>query len=71
MTIQEELEFIETCNKTDFIQHAKKVNVLRTMTEPNYLLIKDKILSLLSKHNLTIDDILPDARVITSQIYSR
>lgn len=54
---------IENADKQTFIDLARQVNVLKTKKEPHYLLVKDKILELLPKHNLTIDDILPLPRV--------
>jgi len=50
---------ITNADKQTFIDLARQVNILKTKKEPHYLMVKDKILELLPKHNLTIDDILP------------
>jgi hypothetical protein len=67
MTLEEQLTYIENCNKDDFIQFAKTVNIFKTLEEPNYLTIKNKIVELLSKFNLTEQDILPDPRLLIGE----
>ena len=63
METNEQLYFLDNCNKQDFINFAKEFNVFKTLEEPNYLLVRDKILSLLDKLNLTNDDIIPNPRI--------
>lgn len=64
MTLNEQLDFVNNCTKKEFISFAKEINVIRTLKEPNYLAIKDEILKLLPKFNLTVNDILPDPRIL-------
>lgn len=49
-------------NKDEFIVYAKSLNIWKTTKEPNFLKIKEQILNLLLKHNLTLEDIKPDVR---------
>lgn len=51
-------------NKEEFIDFAKNFNVFMTLEEPNYLECKEKILSLLNKFQLSINDIQPNPRSI-------
>jgi hypothetical protein len=64
------IAFLQTCNTEDFIKYSKDFNVFKTTKESNYLLVKDTILSLLVKHNLTIDDIRPNIRTIDTRLRS-
>ena len=63
-----DLEFLENCNKEEFINYSKNFNVYKTMKNPDYLIIKTKILDLLSKFDLTVDDILPDPRILDENV---
>lgn len=53
---------ITDLNKDEFIVYAKSLNIWKTTKEPNFLKIKEQILNLLLKHNLTLEDIKPDVR---------
>lgn len=66
-----ELDFLQSCNKEQFVQFAKNFNVFKTKQEANYLLIKDKIIELLSTHELTLNDIMPDIRKVTQYTSTR
>lgn len=59
MSLQQDIEFLNSCNKEQFVAFAQQVNIFRTMQEPNYLTIKEHIISLLPKHNLTKNDVMP------------
>lgn len=68
MTTEEIIQLLETSSKDDFIKYAKKINILKTLKEPNYLLLRDKILNLLPKHDLNEIDVYPDPRRIKGNL---
>ena len=72
MTLQE----LSNLSKKDFIEFSKNFNVFKTLEDPNYLIIKNKIYELLEIHQLTIDSIKPNPRILqgtleTGQIKSK
>lgn len=64
MTTNEQITFLQSCTKNEFIEFSQHFNIFRTLEEPNYCLVRDKIKELLPKFGLTENDILPKPRII-------
>jgi len=62
MDIELEKQKINNFTKEEFIDYAKQLNIFKTIQEPNYLELKTTIIGLLSKFNLTENDVMPNKR---------
>lgn len=71
MNLSETLDFLDNCTQEDFINYAKTFNIFKTTKEPNYIIIRDKIISLLSKFNLTQHDVQPYTRTVQGEVQVR
>lgn len=50
---------IEDMNKQEFLEFARNVNIFKTVQWPEFLETKQKIIDLLPKHNLTMEELQP------------
>lgn len=66
--MNETINFLDNCDKEEFINFAKEFNVYKTSKNEEYLTIKIKIYELLPKFNLSIADIMPLPRVLGGEV---